>query len=74
MFFKYIHISQFILFLMFSNFFTVTFAKSSDEKTRNPSRTFGGPDVVKNQIESDGTEVDSLFDIEFAKPYLEFKQ
>jgi porin len=43
----------------------------SDRATR-PS--FGGPDAIENQIESDRAVKDVLFETELFKPYLEWKE
>ncbi len=37
-------------------------------------RSFGGPDAVPNRIESDYQERNSLFELEFFKPYHEWKE
>ena len=37
-------------------------------------RSFGGPDAVPNRIESDYQERDALFELEFLKPYHEWKE
>lgn len=42
-----------------------------EEKAR---RNFGGPDAVPNRIESDYQERDALFELEFLKPYHEWKE
>ncbi len=51
------------------------FAQSSPSSEENQSRrNFGGPDAVPNRIESDYQERDALFELEFLKPYHEWKE
>ncbi len=59
---------------MLSNVFIDVFAESSDDNTSTSFRTFGGPDAVENQIESDSKVLDSLFDFELAKPFVDFRK
>ena len=49
------------------------FAQSSEPSTEADRGTFGGPDQVQNRIEADRVERDTLFELEFMKPYYEWK-
>ena len=72
--FKIARISQIILFLMLTNVYVDVLADNSENNSSNSSRTFGGPDAVENQIESDGKEADSMIDFEIAKAFVEFRE
>ncbi|MGB5634166.1 MAG: carbohydrate porin [Waterburya sp.] len=50
------------------------FAQSSPSSKKDQSRrNFGGPDAVPNRLESD-QQKDALFELEFLKPYHEWKE
>jgi hypothetical protein len=61
-----------VLGLFISN--DVLYADSSNGSTSNNSKTFGSPDTVENQIETDRKVVESLFDLNFTESIAEFKQ
>ena len=49
------------------------FAQSSETTNEDGYGKFGGPDAVQSRIESDRVEKDTLYDLEFLKPYYEWK-
>ena len=61
-----------VLSLSISN--DVVHAESTNGSTSNYSKTFGSPDTVENQIETDRKAVESLFDLNFTQSIAEFKQ
>ncbi len=49
------------------------FAQSYEPSPEEATGTFGGPDYVPKRIESDRTSEDALFDLEFMRPYYQWK-
>jgi hypothetical protein len=49
-----------------------TDSSGSSAEARRPR--FGGPDAVENQMESDRAEKDKLYELEFLKPYYDWKE
>ena len=60
-----------VLSLSISN--DVIHAESTNGSTSNYSKTFGSPDTVENQIETDRKVVESLFDLNFTESIAEYK-
>jgi porin len=50
------------------------FSQSSEPSTETERPWFGSPDTVPNRIEANRLEKDTLFELEFLKPYHEWKE
>ena len=49
-------------------------AQESEEDKKKDGRGFAGPDQVERQLQDDNEQKESFFELDFLKPYFDFKK